>query len=155
MALVRGSGKPFTLEDMAQMAAAVAADNFSPLHAKGVVDMSGDGSRDGIKISRPPTAGLELVVCRVERSIAPGAIVRALGRIVRVVLAASRALSALLAQDAKLFWVDACQQATRHGQLWMRNTKTDQDSGPPSTDRLIAGQGMTYFRSIPESCCWS
>jgi hypothetical protein len=44
-----------SLEDMSQVAAAVAADNLSTLHAEGSVGVSCDCSRYGIEKGRPAT----------------------------------------------------------------------------------------------------
>jgi hypothetical protein len=56
MTLVRwGMPVALSLEDMSQVAAAVAADNLSTLHAEGSVGVSCDCSRYGIEKGRPAT----------------------------------------------------------------------------------------------------
>lgn len=106
MALIRGSRVPFTLEDVAKMTPAVAADNLGALHPEGVIHMSLHGARDRVEIGRPATARLELVVCLVERSIAASAVVHALRRVVRIVLAGAGAFGAFLTEDAELLCIE-------------------------------------------------
>lgn len=64
--------------------------------------MSHNSPRHRIKERRPAAARLELVGCFVERRIAGGAIVGALGREVFVVFAGEGGFGAFLADDAEL-----------------------------------------------------
>lgn len=89
------------------MAATVATDNFRPLHAEGLIHVSRYGTRDGVKVGRPATAGFELMVCLVEGSVTAGAIIHTLGGRMRIVLAATRSLGALLAQDSELLCIQS------------------------------------------------
>ena len=65
------------LEYMTKMTPAVAADDFRPLHAESVVHVSGHRTRDGVKVCRPATAGLELVISGIKWRIATCAVVNA------------------------------------------------------------------------------
>jgi hypothetical protein len=65
----------------------------------------GHGTWKAVEICRPAAAGLELVVGFVERSIAAGASVDALVGIMLVVFAGEWGFSALLSEDAKLFYI--------------------------------------------------
>lgn len=87
---------------MAKMTAAVAADNLSSLHAKCVVHMSLHSSGDGVEVGWPATAGLELVVGRVERGVAASAGIYALGRVMGIIFSRARPLSALLTEYSEL-----------------------------------------------------
>lgn len=87
MPLVGRGRVALALEDMTEMAAAIRTDNLGSLHAEAAIGVSGHGTRQAVKIRRPPTAGLELVVGLVQRGSTPGACVHALGRLVLVVRA--------------------------------------------------------------------
>lgn len=60
----------FALEDVAEVASAVGADDLGPRHAEGAVFVPGDGAGDAVEVGRPATPGLELVVCLVQRRVA-------------------------------------------------------------------------------------
>lgn len=105
MPFIRGSRVPFTLKDVTKMASAVAANNLSPLHPKGVINMSLHGSRDRVEISWPATAGLELVVRFVEWRIAASTVVHTLRRVVGIVLASTGMLGTLFTEDAELLYI--------------------------------------------------
>ncbi len=102
MALVGRRGVALALEDVAEMAAAVGADDLGAGHAKGAVLVAGDGAGDAVKVGRPAAAGLELVVGRVERRLTAGAGVDA--RLGEVLVGRSRVgrLRALFPQDLEL-----------------------------------------------------
>lgn len=101
-----GRGRiPFTLEDMTKMASTVAAGNFRALHTKGAVHMSLYSTGNRVKIGRPATAGLELVIGLVQRCVAAGAVINTRGRGVGVIFTSSRALCPLLAEDPELFYM--------------------------------------------------
>ena len=68
-------------------------------------------ARHRIKERRPPAPGLELVLCRVERRVAGGAVVAARGGRVLVVFAGAGRFGALLANDAELFCAQAVSWA--------------------------------------------
>ena len=61
MPLIRGRIVPLPLENMPQVPATVATDNFRPRHAERVVLMPCHGTWYRVKIRRPAAAGLELV----------------------------------------------------------------------------------------------
>lgn len=84
------------------MSATIAADNLGALHAEGPVDVSGNRPRDRVKVCGPAAAGIELVRGLIERGIAAGAGVDALGWIVLVVLTGERRLSPFLTEDPEL-----------------------------------------------------
>ncbi len=65
--------------------------------------MTGDSTRDVIKVSRPATARLELVVGLIKGRIASGASVDARPREKLVKFVRARGLCALLSKDAELF----------------------------------------------------
>jgi hypothetical protein len=103
VALISRRRIALTLEDVAQVAAAVGAHNLGALHAQRVVDVALDGAGQAVKIGRPAAARLELVRCLVERRLAAGAAVDALVGKVLVVLAGKGTLGALFAEDTELF----------------------------------------------------
>jgi hypothetical protein len=94
---------PLTLENMTQMTPAVTTHNLRPLHPKRAIRVSGHRTGDRVKVRRPAAPGLEFMRGLVERGIAAGASVDALGRGMGVVFACVRGLCAFLAQDAELF----------------------------------------------------
>jgi hypothetical protein len=103
VALISGSLISFTLEYMAEMTAAVGTDNLRSLHAKGAINMSSDSTRDGIKVCRPATAGLEFMIGGIQGCVAARAVVNASRRVVGIVFAGAGALGSLFAEDAELF----------------------------------------------------
>lgn len=107
MSFISGGREPLTLKDMTKVTTAVAADDLCALHAKGVVHMSLHGAGDGVKVGWPATAGLELVVGRVERGIAASAGIDTLGRVMRIVFSCARALGALLTENTELLCIDS------------------------------------------------
>ncbi len=102
MSLICRGREALAFEDMAEVAAAVGADNLGPRHAIGLVLVASDGSGEAVEVSGPAAAGLELVVGLVQRSIAAGARVDALAGVVLVKLPRSCGFSALLPEDAEL-----------------------------------------------------
>ena len=64
---VRWVGKPFPLEDMAQMAAAVGAHDLGSQNAHGPIFVPPYRSGDRVEVRRPPAPGVELGVCLVQR----------------------------------------------------------------------------------------
>lgn len=102
VALVGGRGEALALEDVAQVASAVGADDLGAGHAKGVVRMAGHGARDAVKVGGPAASRLELVRRLVQRRLAAGARVDARLRVELVILAGSGGLCALLPQDSEL-----------------------------------------------------
>lgn len=103
MSLVCRGRIALALENMTQMAAAVAAHNLRTRHAKGAVRMSCHRARDRVEVGRPATAGFELVRCLVERSGAGGARVDPVRRHVLVVGARVGGFGALFAKNTELF----------------------------------------------------
>lgn len=55
----------FSLEDMAQVTSAIAANYLCSCHAEGSVCVTGDSTWDGIEVGGPATTTLELVLCLV------------------------------------------------------------------------------------------
>lgn len=102
VALVGRGGMALALEDVAEVAAAVAADNLGAGHAERAVLVARHGAGDAVVVGRPAAAGLELVVGLVEGRVAAGAGVDARLRAVFVVLARAGTLGTLFAQDAEL-----------------------------------------------------
>lgn len=102
MPFVGRGGIALALEDVAEVAAAVGADDLGPGHAEGAVLMAGHGAWDAVKISGPAAARLELVVGFVQRRAAAGTGIDTLVRVVLVVSAGARALCALLPEDPEL-----------------------------------------------------
>lgn len=101
-----GRGRiPFTLEDMAKVASTVAAGDLRALHTKGVIHMSFHSTRNRVKIGRPTTARLELVVGLVQRCVATGAVIYTLRRVVGIIFTSARALCFLFAEDPELFYI--------------------------------------------------
>lgn len=92
----------FPLENVPEMAAAVGADNLGPRHAKGVVLVARHRAGDAVKVGRPATARLELVVGLVQRRITASAGVDTRVGEELVVLAREGRLGALLSEDAEL-----------------------------------------------------
>ena len=64
--------------------------------------MSSHCSWDIVEVGRPSAAGLELVVCFVERSVAAGAGVNSFFRHVLVVFANEGSFGSFLSEDAEL-----------------------------------------------------
>lgn len=111
MTLVCRSVVALAFENMAQMAAAVGANNFSACHAKSTILVTSHSSGNAVKISRPAATRLEFVIGLVERCAASCTGIDAFRRVVLVELARARWLSALLSQDAKLFCDSALADA--------------------------------------------
>lgn len=102
MPLIRRGRVPFPLEHMAQMAAALGANDLRPGHAEGAIRMPRHGAGDAVEVGGPAAAALELVAGLVQRRVAGQAVVRARGRHVLVVLAREGRLRALLADHPEL-----------------------------------------------------
>lgn len=108
MPLIRRRRVPFALEHMAQVAAAVAADDLSARHAEGAVRVPDDGAGDAVEVGGPAAAGFELVGGAVERGGAGGAGVGAGGGGVLVVGAGEGGFGAFFAEDPELFCPGMC-----------------------------------------------
>jgi hypothetical protein len=107
MSLISRGGVSLALKDMAKMTTTVVADNFCALHSKGIVHMSLHSARDGVKVCWPATAGFELVVGRIERSIAASASIHALGWVMGIVFSCARAFGALLTEHTELLCINS------------------------------------------------
>ena len=103
-ALVDWLARFLALEQVAQMAPAVVADDLGALHSGGRIVAPANGIRYGIEEGRPPALGAEFVQGFEERRIAGGAVVDALAGVVLVVLPGPGHFSALVAEDAELLW---------------------------------------------------
>lgn len=99
---------------MAQMASTVAANDLCSRHAEGAVCVSGHGAWDVVEICWPSAAGLELVVCFVQRRIAASASVYASFGLMFIIFASKWGLRAFLAKDAELL-CNTCQFASSSG----------------------------------------
>lgn len=104
MSLIRRRRITLSLEDMAEVAAAVRTNDLSPLHAKAAVCMAGHGARDTVEVSGPAAARFEFVVRLVQRRIAAGASVDTGRGHVLVILASEGRLGAFFSEDAELFY---------------------------------------------------
>jgi len=102
MPLVSRCWVSLSLENVAEMTAAVRADDLGPLHTPTTVNVSRHGAGNGVVERRPSATALELLLRGVKRRVAAGAGVDTAGRRVLVVLAAEWGLGALLAEDAEL-----------------------------------------------------
>ena len=102
MALVRRRRESLSLENMAQVAAAVGADDFRPYRTKASVLMSSHCARDAVEIRRPAAARAELVSGLVERRIACSAGVDALLGGVLVKLSSAGGFSSLFSENSEL-----------------------------------------------------
>lgn len=102
MSLVRGRGKALAFKHVAQVTSTVGAHNLGAHRKHGTVLVAHDGARDAVKVGRPATAAAEFVGGLVKGSVATGACVDALGRVVLVVLACAGHFGAFLAKDAEL-----------------------------------------------------
>ena len=103
MPLVRRRRISLSLEDMSQMPAAVAADDFRAFHTESPVGMASDGARHSVEECGPPAAGFELVRCFVQGRGAGGAGVQSVGGHVLVVGPRVGSFGAFLPEDAELF----------------------------------------------------
>ena len=101
--------------------------------------MSHNSPRHRIKERRPAAARLELVSCFVERRIAGGTIVGALGRKVFIVLAGEGGFCALLADDAELL-CDTLANLSHGG-----GARTHQARAPLATPDRTFAPGMSCF----------
>lgn len=136
MPLIRRCWETLAFENMSKMASAVAADDFSALHAKGIVHISFDSTGNRIKISGPPTARFELVVCCIKRRITASTVVYTLRGIVRVIFASPRTFSALFTENPELFWVQ--WQLARSAFRWVTmRLRTRIENGPPLFLRAV------------------
>lgn len=104
MAFVGRGGEPLALEDVAQVPAAVGADDLDALHEHAGVLEALDGARDAVKVGGPAAAAVELVRRLVQGRVATRARVHARRGLVFVELAGPGGLGALLAEDPELFW---------------------------------------------------
>lgn len=121
MSLVGWGLVAFSLEDVAQMTSAVAADNLCSLHAKGAVCVAGDGAWDGIEVGRPAAATLKFVFCLVERGVAASAGIDACVGLMLVIFAREWGLGALFSQDTELFLVKYGLPFLVGSLIWVRH----------------------------------
>jgi hypothetical protein len=98
MSLILRVSKSFTLENVPQMSSAVIAHNLRPPAIGSLSNCVGEGVPEG----GPSAAGIELVVCFVERRVAALAGVDAGFRVVLVEGAGAGVFGALLPEDAEL-----------------------------------------------------
>lgn len=73
MSLIRRGIISLSFEYMTQMASTIRANNLSSCHAQCLILMPGDSTGYTIKIGRPATVRLELVLGGIEGSVAAGA----------------------------------------------------------------------------------
>lgn len=101
--LICGCGVALSLKYMTKMAAAVGADDLSSAHAQSAVFMACNGTRDAVKVCRPATARLELVIGLVDWGFTPSTGVDSRLWHVLVVLSRKGGFGALLSQNTELF----------------------------------------------------
>lgn len=104
MSLVRRRRVPLPLEHMSQMPSTIATHDFRPGHPERAIRMPRHRARDAIEIGRPSAAGLELVGRFVQRRVAAGTGVDAIGGHVLVVHTGVGGFGALFAEDAELLF---------------------------------------------------
>ena len=104
MSLIGRRSISLSLEHMSQMASTVTAHDLRSLHTESAINVSRHSAGDVIEVRRPSAAGLELVGGFVERGVAGGAGVDALGGHVLVIFAGEWGFGALVAEDAELLW---------------------------------------------------
>lgn len=102
MALIRRRRESLSLENVAQVTAAVGADDFRPDRTKASVLVSGHRARHAVEIRWPAAARVELVSGLVERRIACGAGVDALLGVVLVKLSSAGGFSSLFSKNSEL-----------------------------------------------------
>jgi hypothetical protein len=95
------------------MPSAVVANNFRPPAIRSLPDGIGKRVPEG----GPPAAGIELVVCFVERRVAALAGIDAGFRVVLVEWAGAGVFGALLAKNAELLWAIL---AYARGVVWVK-----------------------------------
>ena len=105
MPLIRRGIVSLALKHMTQMAATVPTHDLCSGHSKRVVGVALHGAWNTVKVRRPPAAGLELVVCFVERSVAARTGVDAVIRVVLIKFPGSRWFSTFLTEDAELIYL--------------------------------------------------
>ena len=96
VALISGRGVTLALEDVAEVATAVSADNLDAAHAESPVLVSDNGARDAVEVGWPTAARAELVSGLVQWRVASGASVDAGIWGVLVELAGAWSLGSLL-----------------------------------------------------------
>src|SRR5947209_5626891 len=85
------------------MSPALRAHDLCPLHSIARIHVPFDGAGDRVEESRPPTPAVELVIGRVERCPAAGAVVRSLILVV-LILPCAGGLGTLLTEDPELLF---------------------------------------------------
>ena len=103
MPLIRRRRISLSLEHMSQVTSTVRTNYLNPFHAKSAIRMPRHGTRHSIVKGRPSTSGPKLLTRGIQRSLAAGTSIHALGGLVLVVFTRERRLGALFAQDAELF----------------------------------------------------
>ena len=104
MALVCWRRESLALEDMAEMAAAVGANDLGPRHAQSVIHVLRHCPWKAVEISRPPAAGLELVARLIQGRAAAGTGVDALAGVVLIILSRAGRFSPFFPQNTELFY---------------------------------------------------
>jgi hypothetical protein len=123
---------------VAQVAAAVCADDLGALHAEGAVAAAQDRPGHGVEEGRPAAAAAELVRGAVQRRVAARARVGALLGEVLVERAGVWGFGALLAEDAELF----CERGLAVGLAGVgaAGICTRGEGGPPFLVGLLHGE---------------
>ena len=105
MSLIRRRRISLPLEHVPQMSPTITTHNFRPLHPKGTIRMPRHGTRNAVKVRRPPASGFELVRCAVQGRGAGGAAVGAGSGRVFVVGAGEGCFGSAGTEDTELFWI--------------------------------------------------
>jgi len=95
---------PLAFKDMTKMTTAIAAHYFGPRHAKAAIRVAGDGARYRIEVCRPSTSRRKFMRRLVQRGVAAGAFVDALGGLVLVILPSKWCFRTLLTEDTELLF---------------------------------------------------
>jgi hypothetical protein len=135
---------------MAKVTTAVVADNLSSLHTKCVIHMSLHSSGDRVEVGWPATAGLELVVGRVERGVAASTGIYTLRRVMGIVFSSAGALGAFLTEYTELLCM--AFMLVRSRIRYLDPGKTNQGSEQLSIDPHFVDRGMTCLQMILR--CW-
>jgi len=88
------------------MTTAFAANDFRPGHSESSVCVAGDGAWYRVEVGRPTATRLEFMVGCVEGSVARGASIDTLVRVVFVVLASERRFGAFLTEHTELLFIE-------------------------------------------------
>lgn len=104
VSLIRRRRIPLPLEHMSQVPSAIATHNLRSGHPERAIRVPRHRAWDAVEIGRPTAAGLELVGRFVQRRVAAGTGVDAVGGHVLVIDTGVGGFGALSAEDAELLY---------------------------------------------------